>query len=157
MTHLCAAGPLNRRFVGVDNSCRAGSPGGTPRSPDLLRVTAGTLHTGCCLHTHAHTHRVKKHRQTLNILSVFLCSKSFFHFPPKMLVTPRLSANKWSVRRLPRLHASCRAEGKCVCAVCACAPFCRSSSRQPELPEAQQLYRGVTPSMVAAFTWTHRR
>lgn len=28
---------------------------------------------------------------------------------------------------------------------------------QPTLPEAQQLYRGVTPSMVAAFTWTHTR
>lgn len=40
-------------------------------------------------------------------------------------------------------------------AVCVCAPFCSSSSIQPTLPEVQQLYRGVTPSMVAAFTYTH--
>ena len=53
---------------------------------------------------------------------------------------------------LPLLQASCRAEGKCVCDVCVCAPFCSSSSIQPTLPETQQLYRGVTPSMVAAFT-----
>lgn len=57
---------------------------------------------------------------------------------------------------LPLLQASCRAEGKCMCGVCACAPFCSSSSIQLTLPEAQQLYRGVTPSIVEAFTYTHK-
>lgn len=79
-------------------------------------------------------------------LSMFLVHSVLKHAMPLCYVQFSTKI-KW-----PLLQASCRGEGRCVWRVCMCAPFCSSSSMQPTLPDAQQLNKGVTPSIVAAFT-----